>query len=544
MILSFKENLMKKLLTVFVLSFFVFQNALAFNPFSIIPIPITPDPLPPVPTGDSGLRTKEVGLTIMGITVPGVTLDSLMIFGLRKLIDKLSDDTVKWINDGFNGSPAYATDPESYFKDILNNVGGEFISEIGAGALCSPFELDIKVALAAQIQSRQSSSNDPYSRDPYSGSCTLSNVVSNMQQFVNGDFTQGDWDGFFLLTQGKNNNQYSGLIDTSAQLSIKLVSESGAEEAKLNWGNGFLSWSDCIDPGPNTPAAQCKKRGPTKTPGKVIASQLEKTLGAEVDQLNLADEFDEILGALSGRLMGEIFNTGKGLIDPSKTSGPGWAGGGNSGNVGSSGTCFADKSTAVMGVDTITWAITVVGGNNPTYSWSGTDGLSGSTQSVQMLYTIPGQKTASVQVSDTIMVNGAPTPRSFTINCGNKVDVLKYPAITGTCAPYDMAGNKVFVYKPYLYLNWVAQISGGSGSYSTFVWTGSNPTVKSGDGLGNFTTQRNPIDFSPKSTTVPYFTRWYDITGTQSVDLLVVDTDPTQPPGKITCDRVDILPYP
>lgn len=539
MILSFKKNLMKKLLIVLILSLFVFQSALAFNPFSIIPIPITTDPLPPVPTGDSGLRTKEVGLTVMGITIPGVTLDSLMIFGLRKLIDKLSDDTVKWINGGFNGSPAYATDPESFFKDILNNVGGEFITQIGAGALCSPFQLEIKGALTAQIQNMQSKS-----RDPYAGSCTLSNVVSNMQQFVNGDFTQGDWDGFYLLTQGKNNNQYSGLIDTSAQLSIKLVSESGVEEARLNWGNGFLSWSECIDPGPGTPAAQCKKRGPTKTPGKVIESQLEKTLGAEVDQLNLADEFDEILSALAGRLMGEVFNTGKGLIDSSKTSGPGWTGGGNGGNVGSSGTCFADKSTAIMGVDTITWTVTVIGGNNPTYSWSGTDGLSGSGQSVQMLYTIPGQKTASVQVSDTIMVNGTPTPRSFTVNCGNKVDVLKYPAIVGTCAPYDAVGNKVFVYKPYLALTWKAQVSGGSGSYSTFVWTGSNPTVKSGDGSGNFITLPAPIDFSPKSTAVPQFSRWYDTNGTQNVDLLVVDTDPTQPPGKITCDRVDILPYP
>ncbi len=512
------------------------QNAFAFSPFGIIPVPIVTDPLPPVPTGDSAARTKEVGFTIMGITAFGVTLDSIMIFGLRKIIDKLSDDVVKWINGGFDGAPAFATDPQSFFADVINDVGGEFITQIGAGALCSPFRLDIQASLRATVNRLQERS-----RDAYGGSCTFTSAIGNIQQFVNGDFLQGGWDGWYLLTQGQNNNSYSGLVDTSASLSVKIVSESGVEQARLDWGNGFLSWSECIDP-PGAPASSCKERGPTRTPGSMIESQLEKTLNAELDQLNLADEFDEILGALPGRLMGEIFNSGKGLIDPSKSSGPGWAGGGNNGNVGLSGSCFADKSTAIMGVDTITWSATVVGGNNPTYQWSGTDGLNGTTQSVQWLYTIPGQKTASVVVSDTIMVNGQPQPRTFTITCGNKVDVLKYPPIVATCAPYDIAGNKVFVYKPYLALYWRAQVSGGSGSYSSYIWTGSNPDVKTGDGAGNNIRLPVALQFSPATTYVPNFTRWYDIGGTQNVDLLVVDADPTQPPGKVTCDRVDILP--
>lgn len=537
MIFLYQTSFIKKSIVLILISLFLVQNAFAFSPFGIIPVPIVPDPLPPVPTGDSAARTKEVGFTIMGITAYGITLDSIMIFGLRKIVDKLSDDVVKWINGGFDRAPAFATDPQSFFADVINDVGGEFITQIGAGALCSPFRLNIQSSLRVTVGRLQERS-----RDPYGGSCTFTNVIGNIQQFVNGDFLQGSWDGWYLLTQGASNNYYTGLVDTSASLSIKLGSELGVEETRLDWGNGFLSWSECIDPGPGVPASQCKERGPTRTPGSMIESQLEKTLNAELDQLNLADEFDEILGALAGRLMGEVFNSGKGLIDPSKSSGPGWAGGGNNGNIGSSGSCFADKSTAIMGVDTITWSVTVVGGNNPSYQWSGTDGLNGTTQSVQWLYTIPGQKTASVVVSDTIMVNGQPQPRTFTINCGNKVDVLKYPPIVATCAPYDIAGNKVFVYKPYLSLFWRAQVSGGSGSYSSYVWTGSNPDVKTGDGAGNNTRLSTPIQFSPATTNVPGFSRWYDLSGTQNVDLLVVDTDPTQPPGKVTCDRVDILP--
>jgi len=538
MIFSYRKTFAKKLLIVFLLSLLIAQSASAFNPFSIIPIPITTDPLPPVPVGDSGLRTKEVGFTIMGITVPGVTLDSLMIFGLRKIIDKLSDDTVKWINGGFDGSPAFATNPEAFFFDVINDVGGEFIVGIGAGALCSPFQAQIKLSLKTTIQRLQTGS-----RSQYGGTCTFTSAVGNIQQFVNGDFAQGGWDGWFLLTQGKNNNQYTGLVDTAAELSIRIAGETSIEQSRLDWANGFLSWSECLDP-KGASASQCKKRGPTRTPGSVIESQLEKSLNAEFDQLNLADEFDEILSALAGRLLGEVFNSGKGLIDPSKSSGPGWAGGGGGGNVGASGSCFADKSTAIVNVDTITWDVTVIGGNSPTYSWSGTDGLTGSTQSVQKLYTIPGQKTAGVQVNDTIMVNGIPQPRSFTITCRNKVDVLKWPPIVAQCAPYDAAGNKVFVYKPYLNLIWRASnVSGGSGVYTSYVWTGTNDTVKSGDGSGNFVTLPRPLKVLPRVTTGNAFPRWYDIGGQQSVDLMIVDADATQPPGKATCDKVDILPY-
>ncbi|HQT82918.1 MAG TPA: PKD domain-containing protein [Candidatus Paceibacterota bacterium] len=51
----------------------------------------------------------------------------------------------------------------------------------------------------------------------------------------------------------------------------------------------------------------------------------------------------------------------------------------------------------------VTWSSSTVGGSGSyTYSWTGTDGLSGSTASVQKTYITAGQKSASVTVTDTI----------------------------------------------------------------------------------------------------------------------------------------------
>ena len=69
--------------------------------------------------------------------------------------------------------------------------------------------------------------------------------------------------------------------------------------------------------------------------------------------------------------------------------------------------------------DTVTWSVdSVIGGSSPyTYSWSGTDGLSGTSLSVDKIYTAVGEKTGTVTVTD----NTTPTPLTGT--CSQSVHV-------------------------------------------------------------------------------------------------------------------------
>jgi len=61
--------------------------------------------------------------------------------------------------------------------------------------------------------------------------------------------------------------------------------------------------------------------------------------------------------------------------------------------------CYADPANATIN-QPITWSVEVTGGATPyTYSWSGTDGLSGSASSIIKYYDTNGQKSAIVSVT-------------------------------------------------------------------------------------------------------------------------------------------------
>lgn len=78
--------------------------------------------------------------------------------------------------------------------------------------------------------------------------------------------------------------------------------------------------------------------------------------------------------------------------------------------------CFADRETARTGVP-VTWAVEVTGGDwfNYNFSWSGSDGLSGSQRSAVISYGTTGTKNATVSVT-----SGGYTASKL---CGNAVTV-------------------------------------------------------------------------------------------------------------------------
>ena len=84
--------------------------------------------------------------------------------------------------------------------------------------------------------------------------------------------------------------------------------------------------------------------------------------------------------------------------------------------------CSVSPTSALMG-QSVTWSASASGGTGSYgYSWSGTDGLSGSTQTVSKAYGSIGTKTGSVTVS-----SGS---SSLTVTCGNSVAVAGQPDLT------------------------------------------------------------------------------------------------------------------
>jgi len=281
-------------------------------------------------------------------------LDAVAWTIVNHIIERMSASTVKWINGGFKGKPAFLENPERFFGDVGKKVGGQFIfTNPKLDFLCSPIRAKIRIALSKNFVD-----------DRNRWQCTLDNVGNNLQNFMD-DFEQGGWDTFFELTQKQQNNPIGAYIQSENEMYIQIANKQKNLSDELNRGNGFLNFKQCVRW--NTPGAtidtkelndslnadfnkafgdayldpehtgdaidsvdnsqefdtsqfETRSKEPScaeekvNTPGGVISEQLNKTLGLGGEKLAVADEINEIVSALLNQLTGKIIGgIGKGL---------------------------------------------------------------------------------------------------------------------------------------------------------------------------------------------------------------------------------------
>lgn len=313
------------------------------------------------------------------------TLDAIQYAAAKVVINNITNSIVNWINSGFEGGPAFVTDPEAFLVDVGDQIAGNFIAGTEIDFLCEPFQLELRRALNIDISRNFVQANY----------CRLSDIVSNVEnftKFTDGDFTRGGWNSWFEISQNSYGNPLGVYNEGRAEIAIRTARGQEIELAKLNWGQGFLSWRDCLT---RDSEGECLTYSEIKTPGSVIEDQLSQTLGTGVRQLELADEINEIVGALVGQLAQTV------LADGLSSFG---SGGRNYNSIRSRDltvSCYADRSSATVG-QAVKWTAFVYGGSGQgtnSYLWSGTSPIFGTTESVSVVYSTPGSKTASVRVT-------------------------------------------------------------------------------------------------------------------------------------------------
>ena len=273
-----------------------------------------------------------------------------MVNGLAKMIvQQITASIVQWINSGFEGSPSFMQDPGSFFLDIADQATGRFITGDILKSMCSPFSINIKLALLLTYR--------PRTLKRYT--CTIGTIIKNSKNaiknasingFTAGDFKQGGWPAFVSLTTEPQNNIYGSYLQAKYDLAVQIADQKDKKNDEINRGRGFLSWRDpkckkeiaaakkieaqnnsaVYDPKTDTyinnPSGSISSTGgevtskasmspddcPIQTPGSVIAGALDKQLGSGTDQLNLADEFGEIVNALFAQLVSVVIG-GSGL---------------------------------------------------------------------------------------------------------------------------------------------------------------------------------------------------------------------------------------
>ncbi len=267
---------------------------------------------------DYGLRTSAATQGTRNAGKDNITFASCITNVLAKAaLQQITASVVNWINSGFNGQPSFITNYEQFFTNVADLAAGQFIQGAGLSFLCSPFKLQIKVAIAQSYANRNAAQ-----------SCSLTGVIKNINGFMNGNFAQGGWPGLLSFTTMPTNNPYGAYA--YAQLGLQGAQSKALSNAKNNisptgflavqkatCNNGTTSYSPTLVAGVNQQAALAGGSGTSggcktsiTTPGTVIEGTLQATLKSPIDQLGLANSIDQILNALTNQLITKTLQNG------------------------------------------------------------------------------------------------------------------------------------------------------------------------------------------------------------------------------------------
>lgn len=240
--------------------------------------------------------------------------DALAFGFMNYAIQRMAASTVNWINRGFKGGPSFVTNPEGFLKDVADQTVGAFIEkDPNLNFLCAPIQSRIRVALI--------NSYNPNMRNLWQ--CTLTDAVGNMEDFLD-DFDRGGWDKFFEISQKPQNTPIGAYIMAENEMLRQIASKVGVKKQDFDWGKGFMSFKSCakyagVPESARTVTVPVKNpdgtfgnkteilpdtcaQEKTETPGTVIESRLNQALGAGQGRLEVADEVNELIGALLTQL--------------------------------------------------------------------------------------------------------------------------------------------------------------------------------------------------------------------------------------------------
>ncbi len=306
---------------------------------------------------DAATNVVSTGLTTAD-HIKKFVLDPLAMMLAKIIIQQITASTVKWINTGFKGNPAFVQDPEKFFMNIGDQSAATFLSSTNSNFtnfVCSPFSAKVRLALVQSYLSNQTPNR-----------CTLGSIAQNWTNFGKDFYNNGGWDGWFTLTQNDSNNPVGSYMQQKDALLKSIQTRQSHYQAQLSMGNGFLSWETCkkasqfqgppaapADPigtcsdesgDSETTQSECDAKSgnwtppgdasgtldesgavdtsdvatptpsPTdcplgtnvNTPGSVISDQLKKVLGSTVDQLGVAQSINQIVGSLLTEMVKKV----------------------------------------------------------------------------------------------------------------------------------------------------------------------------------------------------------------------------------------------
>ncbi len=261
--------------------------------------------------GGKGMMLEQAahtGIHVFGVPT-GISWDGIAFCIVNTIISYIADATIQWANNGFNGNPAFIQNPDRFFKGIADREAGNFIQELAYDTtglnVCQPFRARIAIGLA------NSYGNDGYRRQ---AGCSIDQIKQNVQNFAqnpieigttggnaNRDNGLGNYWGRFMESSKDNNNLVGSYIIANKAMYSRISNANNTATFEIGLNRGWLSTKKCAD----------EKKPETcniTTPGTILQSSLEKTLGIPKDRLVLATKFDQVVTAIVNNLIKVALN--------------------------------------------------------------------------------------------------------------------------------------------------------------------------------------------------------------------------------------------
>lgn len=291
-----------------------------------------------VPVSDLAHTTVTTSHSLADVTsmsfqnILKMGLDTLAYGAGQLVLNQLTENTIKWIQGGFHGSPSFAVDTLQLEQDMIDAVAGDVIAQIKGIQTCKftiNYTDDLTDSLLLSTKARRK----------FPVKCPFPETLNFTAQGFYEDFNKGGW-ALFGLALEDSGNPYGVQIVTANEMAKRSGETKKQSDQSLSWSNGFvnlLDTSDCNYPGDTGSkvaiynAAQAdpasvtleeyaligsggagsvnqgtidtwnKQYCKTTTPGAIVSSQLTKSLGLDMDRLGFADNMNKIIAALIKR---------------------------------------------------------------------------------------------------------------------------------------------------------------------------------------------------------------------------------------------------
>jgi len=246
-------------------------------------------------------------------------IDGILWWIKEMLIDYITRDIIAWINNGFEGAPAFMTDPKSFFRGVMDDAFRTFLYSPEMDALlCKPFKVTVQMNLWLNYTSNHKNSkhnklscslDEFFSKGIDLNVDINTNTQEKYSKLTNEgslDFKNGGFGAVLALFDDSNNWMGASLL--AEREAMKRANAVRASEGLLiQVGDGWFSQRcDANQDG--------VYNGNVCTPGRFIAEQVDRWTGSALENLTVADEVAEIVNALFAALVREIFGYANGLL--------------------------------------------------------------------------------------------------------------------------------------------------------------------------------------------------------------------------------------